>query len=413
MKHLIVVLLCLLLYGCGQETPSVQPETEPEDTAFTVMADLYDPDHPIQQQYPGLVRAYPLGRETAQGIRALGKDVLVLSGDSTTTLIRYTGDNLVETARMTLDFFLDPEDPSLQIHENGISYFDPLQQATIVLDHRLQQTHYIPAPMGLSGRPILCTREDTLYYCTGWSVVAWDLKSGVRRTVKEMAYEHQALTGVHPDSKILECTIQNKESTVKLLLTADQGVEVRQLPENGILHTMDDRYFCAMTSGYQPLMLFGNLDASASLLLPPGKWDRQFYLPEDHAVVTASTVEAGVQLDYYELSTGMLRSSLTLDAAPKAIINTKDHCVYILSRDSGDILYRWDVLQQPPDPANTTSFKTAYHTDPAALEACQGYADAIAAQYGITIRIGEDAAALQPGIMLFSRKPWRRFFRRN
>ena len=396
MKHLIAVLLCLLLWGCGRKTPSVQPEAGPGTTAFTAMAGLYDPDHPMQQQYPGLVRAYPLGTETARGIRAFGKDVLALSGDSNTTLSLYTGENLKETTQITLNFFLDPEDPSLQIHQNEISYFDPLQQATIVLDHRLQQTRYIPAPMGLSGSPILCAMENTLYYCTGWSVVAWDLESGIRRTVKEMAYEHQALTGIHPDSNILECTIQNKGSTTKLLLTADQGVELRQLPENGSLYTRDDRYFCAITSSYQTLMLFGETEASVSLLLPADNWDQQFYLPEDHAVVTVCAAETGVQLDYYELNTGMLRSSLTLNAAPKAIINTKDHCAYILSRDSGDILYRWDVLQQPPDPANTVSFKSAYRTDIAALEACQDYADAIAAQYGITIRIGEEAAAVQP-----------------
>jgi len=405
MKQMIAVLLCLLLCGCARQASPAQPETVPETTAIPVMASLYDPDHPMEAAYPGLVRAYPLTLGQVQGIRALGKDVLVLSGQGSTTLTLFTGDDLYETASLTLDFQLQQEDPSLQIHEDGISYFDPLQQETIVLDHRLREVRRITAPDGLSGKPILSSNAEILYYCTKWSVMAWDLESGIRRTVKELSYEVQELTALHLDDQILECRILDNGLTTSLLLSADQGLELRTLPENAVLSTGDSRYFAALTSGYQTLLIFGDAETAPELLLPNQVWDQQFYLPEDHAAVTVCSSEDAVDLDYYELNTGILRASLRLDQlqTPKSIVNSKGHSIYILTYDPDadcDILYRWDVLRQPPDPANVTAYKAVYHSqedpDVEALEVCREYAKTIGEKYGITIRVWEDATTVQP-----------------
>lgn len=401
MKHLIVVLLCLLLCGCSRDMVPAQPEVLPEETVLSVTAGLYDPGHPIEQQYPGLVRAYPLSLRKVRGILPLGKDILVLSGQGNTRLTRFSGENLVEISSVTLGFLLEQDDPSFQIHENGISYFDPVHQATILLDHTLQQTGSIPAPEGLSGAPILSFNQNILYYCTEWSVVAWDLKSGIRRTLKEMAYEVQELTALHCSDRILECRIWDNGTEATLFLSADQGLEIKRLPGTIRLHTAADQYFTAHTSGYQTLMIFGKAEDTPELLLPSQNWRQQFYLPEDHGVVTIADSENGNLLDYYELNTGILRSSLTLEGmqSPKRIINTKDHGVYILAYDPDadcNILYRWDPLRQPPSADNTTSFKTDYHTGPEALKFCQDYADAIGETYGITVRIAKDAVAVEP-----------------
>lgn len=400
MKQLTVVLLCLLLWGCGREAPDAPPETLP---AAAVMAELYDPGHPMEQEYPGLIRAYPLTMQEAHGMRAVGKDVLLLSGLETTNLTLYSGENLQMRAGITLDFFLGQEDPSLQIHGDGISFFDPLRRETVLLDPQLQERRRIAAPDNLSGKPILSPGGDVLYYCTGWSVVAWDLETGIRRTVKELSYDQQELTGLHLDGRILECTLRDKEKSEKRFLSADQGMELGILPEGASLFSGDHRYLAAFPSGYQTLMVFGDSEEEPELLLPEELWQQQFYLPEDHAAVTAQISPEGTLLNYYELNTGLLRSSVKLNTPeiPKSIANSKDHAVYILTEDpEADcaILYRWDVLQQPPDPANVTPCKTDYRSaeDPEALEACRDYAEAIGRKYGITVRIWEDALKIQP-----------------
>ena len=399
MKHLIAVLLCLLLCGCGQEISPVLPETLPEETATDLTAGLYDPDHPIEETYPGLVRAYPLPLDEVQGILPLGKDILVLSGQDNTTLTRFAGETLQKIASITLDFPLHPEDPSLQIHENGISFFDTNHQATLRLDAFFQEIYRIPGPMGLSGKPILSENEEILYYCTSWSVVSWDLESGIRRTIKEMAYEVQELTKLHLEDQILECTIRDQRRTSKLYLSSDQGLEQKRLPEDCHLYTREDRYFAMITSGFQKLLIYGTSPDAPALLLPPENWNQQFYLPEDHGVITASDSGQYVTLDYYELNTGILRTSITLDTnqIPGSIVNSKDHGVYILAQDGdADILYRWDPLRQVPDASNAASFKTDYFTDPQSMAACKDYARTIGETYGITIRIGQDAASVQP-----------------
>lgn len=405
MKQLFAVLLCLLLCGCAQEAPPAREDTVPETTAIAVMAGLYDPEHPMEQTYPGLVRAYPLTVRKTHGVLALGKEVLTLSGQGSTTLTLFTGEDLHQSASLPLDFLLQQEDPSLQIHENGISYFDPHREETVLLDGSLKEIRRITAPENLSGKPILSPDANTLYYCTGWAVMAWDLESGIRRTVKELIYEHQELTGLHGDGGILECTIRKNGTATKLLLTVDLGQEIRRLPENTLLVTKDNRYFSAFTSGFQTLLVFGETDGSTRLLLPEGNWQQQFYLPEDHAAVTVCDSESGTELHYFELNTGILRSSLTLPEfqTPKNIVNTKGHGVYILVYDPAadcDVLYRWDVLGQAPDPNNITTYLADYRTpedpDLDALADCREYADAIGEEYGIRVLVWEDAAALQP-----------------
>ena len=125
MKHLIVALLCLMLWGCARQIPPAVQETAPETTSASAENSLYAPGHPLENEYPGLIRAYPLTLRKVHGLRAFGKDLLALSRRDKTTLTVFSGEELRETACLTLDFHLQQRDPSLQIHGNHISFFDP------------------------------------------------------------------------------------------------------------------------------------------------------------------------------------------------------------------------------------------------------------------------------------------------
>lgn len=405
MKHFLAVLLCLLLCGCASQTAQKTiPETEvPTETAPEKVS-MYAPGHPMELAYPDEVRAYPLTMRKTHGILAFQKDVLVLSGMGSTRLTLLSGEELWEEASVILDFELRQEDPSLRLHDGHLSYFDPVAQETVVLNKQLTEVRRITAPSGLSGKPLLSYDQNILYYCTDWSVMAWDLESGIRRTLRELNCESQEVCNLHAEDSVIQCRILEDGSEMQLFLSAENGKELDTLAGASII-TQDSRYFAAISAGSSPLLVFGEAGSDPRMLLPEHFHSSQYYMAEDHAAVTVRDSSDGIKLDYYELSTGIARASLTLDPLqmPKNIINCKGHALYILAYDPDadcDILYRWDVLRQPPDAGNTQDHTFPYFSadapDTVALVACREYAKTIGETYGVNVRIWEDAAAIQP-----------------
>lgn len=405
MKHFLAVVLCLLLCGCAPQTaPETTLETEPLPEATTAKVSMYAPGHPMELAYPDEVRAYPLTTRKTHGILAFQKDVLVLSGIGSTRLTRLSGEDLWEEASVTLDFELRQEDPSLRLHEEALSFFDPTVRETIVLNKNLQEIRRIAAPSGLSGKPLLSYDQNTLYYCTGWAVMAWDLESGIRRTLREVSCDAMEVGALHAEDSVIQCTILDGDKETQLFLSAENGMELKALADASVM-TQGSRYFAVLPAGKSPLLVFGETGSDPRMLLPEHFQDSQYYMAEDHAAVTVRDSRDGITLDYYELSTGIARASLVLDPlqTPKNIINCKGHSLYILAYDPDadcDILYRWDVLRQPPKAGNVTDHTFPYHPadepNTVALSGCREYARSIGEKYGITVRIWEDAAAVQP-----------------
>ncbi len=405
MKHFLAVLLCLLLCGCAQQTAlKTSPETEAPTETAPVKISMYAPGHPMELAYPDEVRAYPLTTRKTHGILAFQKDVLVLSGIGSTRLTRLSGEDLWEEASVTLDFELRQEDPSLRLHDGHISFFDPDAQETVVLNKELQEVRRITAPAGLSGKPLLSYDQNTLYYCTGWAVMAWDLESGIRRTLREVSCETQEVRALHAEDSVIQCAILEDGKETQLFLSAKNGMELNALADASVI-TQGSRYFAALSAGNTPLLVFGEAGSDPRMLLPEHFQDSQYYMAEDHAAVTVRDSRDGITLDYYELNTGITRASLVLDPlqTPKNIINCKGHSLYILAYDPDadcDILYRWDVLRQSPEAGNTENRTFPYFSadapDTVALVACREYANAIGETYGVNVRIWEDATAIQP-----------------
>ena len=405
MKQFLTVLLCLLLCGCYPRQQADSAETAPQVPDESVTVGMYDPNHPMESRYPGEIRGYPLTQRKVHGLCAFGEDILTLSGQDNTTLMVLSGDDLHQVGARTVGFELTQKDPSLQIHSGSISYYDPRRQETVVLDHRLQEIRTIAVPQEISGKPILSYDTGTLYYCTPWSVVAWDLESGIRRTVREIQYAGQELTALHWGDTVLACTVTDENQSKLLLLSAENGMEQHVLPEEAMLETTNSGYFLARYDGFLNLMIFSGNAFEKQMLLPKVPADSQFYLEQNHAVVTVCAQSDGTALDCYDLETGRLQTSVMLDKfqIPKAMVNCSDHAIYILVYDPAadcDTIYRWDIPAPASDIAENTVYTFPYYgngiPDPEALEQCRELACSIGRKYGITICIGEEACLVQP-----------------
>lgn len=405
MMKLIPLLLCLLLCGCAREVPEAEPTTLPPVTVSQTVpteapAVLSDAGNGLEEKYGGTLKAYPLNLRKVQGMQAFYDGLLLFSGYGSTTLTLLGEDSLTAAASTTLDFELDSSDPSLRIWEDALSYFDPVNRETVVLDHSLKEVSHIAAPEGLTGTPILSADRNTLYYCTSTAIRAWNLETGIRRTVKELSYEEQELTGLHLDDTVLQCRILDGGTERTLLLSTDTGQLVHERAGDIALETLDGKYGASFLTGMRTTLLFGDTQGQTWELFPEDSTGQCVFLLENWAAATISTVSTEhIRLDYYDLSTGTLRAALTLEAehCPSGMIGGEGDCLYLLSYDPEydcDVIFRWDV----PQAGGSQVYTDTYRTDPeyGGLSQCQAYAAEIGAKYGIDVLVWEDALAVQP-----------------
>lgn len=408
-KRLIsLCLFCLLLCGCaGSPSPEAASPTLPlADTVISPAepVSLYDARSAIEQRTRGAVRAFPLSLSDAAGLKAMGEALLVFSGKDATTLTLLTGEELRITASAQLDFLLDPADPSVTIGEDFLSYYDPSREQTVILDEALREISHITAPDDLLGSPILSLDRATLYYCTSTAIRAWDLQSGIRRCVKEMAYSNQRVTGLYNKDSIIACTISDGTDERVIYVSAGNGRLIRESRSGVTLTTHADRYYAAFPTGMTQALLFGTGEEAPQALTPADIPASCVFLEQADSAVTFTAVsDEEVRFDYYELSTGLRRSSLTIPSpdSPTALEDTTGGSLYILmySTEYGcDTLYRWDISQMLLNDGTvyTGPYYTADDPDYAGLAQCQAYADEIGDTYGIRILLWEDAAAAAP-----------------
>lgn len=402
MKHLLpLILLCALLCGCGRTfTPEeVTPVLPTESVAGTVTE---------PEEFGGAVRTVPLNLRKVRGLRVFQGNLLLFSGQGSTTLTLLRGDSLEEIATMALDFSLDQEDPSLRLHPDGtLSFYDSATGETLVLDRTLQVVRRIPAPGALSGSPILSDDGNTLFYCTASHLRAWDLESGIHRCVKEMALEGQILTGVLLESKVLQCQISENGRDRSIFLSAADGQLLRKTTDTVSLVTLGNCYYASVPAGTYRVSVFGQGSEPPTMLIPEDLTGQAFFLPEHNAAVTAACLpDNRVKLEYYSLSSGSRSFRLTLGfyQLPRAVECLDEDTLAILTYDpelDQEVLTFWDLQSGDLSSAQdricyTEPYFPSQISDTAGLAQCRQQAQAIGKRCGIRILLGEEAVQSIP-----------------
>ena len=402
-KALCLLLTCLLLGGCSasptpeSSAPTVQTvPAEPEASA------LYVPEHPLEQAAPGALRIYPL-RQKAHGLLAMGSNLIALCGGVTTVLTLLTGEDLAVHAGAELDFHLSQDAPSLRIHNESLSYYDPVRRETVILNDRLKDVSRIAAPEGLVGSPILSADRTTLYYCTSTAIRAWNLETGIRRCVKELSYASQELTGLHQEDTILQCRIVKDGEERTLFLAADTGRLLHEVHGNVALDIQGSGYYASVPEGSVRLQLFGQAGQKAQLLTPGDIYAECHYLENQRRLITVSRQKSPV-LDCYDLDSGLRVASLTIagDYEFVSLTACDEDAVYLLLRDREDsgILCRWDIFADASCTGDTQRYVGPRYTedtpDSAALARCQMEAARLGEKYGIQVLVWKDPLEVMP-----------------
>ena len=404
-KALCLILTCLLLGGCSPQPSADTPTAAPAFQTAPTEAEpvrLYEPGHPLEQSAPGALRIFPLGQQ-AEGILAMGSHLIALRGNDTTELALLTGEDPVLSSTAALSSHLSESDPSVRIGTDSLSYFDPIRRETVILSQKLKDVGRIAAPEGLVGAPILSADHSTLYYCTSTAIRAWNLETGIRRCVKEMRYDAQELTGLHLGDTMLQCCIVKDGEKRTLLLAADTGRLLQEVPGDVTLNIQGTDYYASVPEGSLRLQLFGQFDGEPQVLIPGDIYAECHYLENQRRVITVSQSRSPV-LDCYDLDSGLRIASLSIDGdyAFVSVAACDTDSVYLLLKDweSNGILCRWDLFADASCTGDTQRYVGTRYTedapDAAALARCQAEAKQIGEKYGIQVLVWNDPLNIMP-----------------
>lgn len=405
MKRITVwlLLICLLLCGCGEEAPEVTTsptELQTEATEYVAPTGHYDPESEIETQTGGAVRAYPLEEQNYSGFAVMGNDVLVFADGEHTAIRKLSGGELYESAAAQTAQPVCMAAVSTQVTDNGVSYFDSESGEMILLDTSLREIRRVRLPEDLVGQPIMSADGSVIYYCTSDAIRAYDMKEDYSRLIKQMSNVSMNISGLLMDDTVLSLNVTGEDGYTleRMLFVSVETGETLTESENCLsVSTYGDRFYSIVQEGAMQPMVFGEGESVKMLLPAQMLWAHRWYLEERNAAVFWS--ENG-QLDYYDLESGKITATVTLEDLSLCAIAAapEEQKLYLMgSTEEGFVLCLWDISMTPgtDETVYTGPVYTAENPDTAGLEECKELARQIGEAHNIEVLIGADATAVQ------------------
>lgn len=397
MKYLIAILLALLLTGCSSETPAATHQfTDPPKTG-PVSEPIVQPS---QIHHSRALSAYDFGITDCLGIYPMGDDMVLISGSGETLVTVFT-DNAVIRAQKTLPCPADPATGNMQICDNGIAYYDCVQNAVVLLNTDLLEIRRFPLP-GSSRENILISSDwSTVYYCSADAIHALDLQTGTPRMVRGHSVASQTLTGLHLNGQLLACLVTYADGVSECLYLSTQTGESFYPGWNlNQLYTDETTYLASFRDGSVNLWLTGQPDREP-WMLHISQNSQVIPVYASDALVVLKPDGTGTELSYLDITVGRRSAAITLDVTGISKLSGNNGIVWFLARDpetDSQLLYRWSPgwsrVWNPGTYYRT--YYTANAPDRDELLRLAYRAKKLGDAYGINILIGEDTLASQP-----------------
>ena len=409
MKRIFLPLVLLLLL-CGCTVPVQEETTVPPQTTVPAAEDPTEPKgiyvsfSDLEIQTDGSVR-YFMPEKDCYGIRVMHNDVLVFSGTETTTLTRYAGGQLYALASVRLDCWIDPADPTFQISENGITYYNPDTREVVFLDNDLKEVSRLGMPGNMVGKPMLSGNRMQIYYCTADAVRVYDTTTTLDTLIKTIAYEQQSVENILLNDTVLRCALTDDRGQEYIIfISAQTGELLAQIHPDIEVGTHGDGYFAKLSEGIQELLIFGKLGEDPMVLTPEDPFARSWFLKSAGGVVTATVTQETTRMDFYDLESGLRAASVDLPGGidPKYVEIREDlAAVLVMAYDymaDAPVILSWQTDATPVDEETVYSSPryTAEDPDVLGLDACGILAAEIEEKYGVDISIAWEAVAQQP-----------------
>ena len=390
-RILILTALCALLCGCAS---AAQPPEHTAPSPTLAAPSALTPGSRLRWEEHGDVRIFPISGEPVQGIRAWGENLLLFTGEEQTTLTVLSSGDYTVAGSTELSFLLGPEDPTLAFHGESFSFFDPGASQTLVLASSCRCIQRIPKAEAQCTCQVLSRDGQTLYYSTPEAIRAWELTTGIHRTVKELSGAAWTVAGTGWQDSVLLCRTDTPPGAA--LLDAHTGHQLASVPADFALTTQGDTFFASFTLGQVQSLVYGTCVNTAKTLLPEDYSGRSFFLPASRRALCVSRAgEDTCTLTLYDLESGGKGESLSLTSScPIAAAEAPEGVWLLLNReaDSGATLCLWS----PASDSFSGCCCEDYRPGEAAMAQCRALADSIGMKHGIRILIGDEAAAQEP-----------------
>lgn len=394
MNILPLILACLLLCGCADRN-------NPEEAVPPTEIVAQETSRP--EEYGGKAEKTPLNLSPVQGLYIFHSELLLLSGQDSTRLTLLDPETLDVRAAATLEVL--PEDIHIRLQPDGtLSFFDPVRQETVVMDRTLSVLNRIETPGAATAPPVLC--GNTLYYCTPTHLRCWELDTGLRRCIREMAFDGQVLTEVLQDGTVLQCTVSEAGRQTTCFFSSADGSLLSSLEGRCSVRTLSDRYYARLPAGANQISVFGTGGSEPQLLTPEDPEADVWFLPEAHLLLAATPKGLQTELCLYDLKDGSRKDRLVLDV-PRGpgSVQYLDGKLWMLIPEQACLL-TWT-----PENAGAGNYLSPYRDRD--LSGLQQKADALGSTFGIRILIGPEAENAAPPGYCFQAEPLPTLLRRE
>lgn len=396
-RFLWIPLAALLLAGCSKEQ-APQPTEQTQPTAATVVTEptepgLYVPESATEMETAGAVRSYMLETGEWFGLSSVGADVLVTGKDA---MLLLTGEQgwaaKVEVEALSADTEMDT-------HTTGVAYYDPVSRTVTVLDTKLQQVTQKVLPEDIIGAPVISMIRNEAYYFNGTEIRAMELTAGTSRSrlLRQQASMEALLPDDYFDGNVLSCLVKDASGEVRTeYFSSETGQTYSQ--DQGIdkMQTFQDRYFIERMDLQVQQMIFGTRSGEKqSFLLTQTEDMNLIPVLEMNGVVSCGETEEGLDLSFYDLTTGKRSAQILLPGIDTMqAIHCSGSYIWILAREGEQqTLLRWDITKSPVADENIYigPFYTPEDPDLDGLQECIKLADTYESDYKVELHIGTNA----------------------
>lgn len=398
MKRLLMILLAalLLLTGCGKEPPA---PTVPVVTTVPTepgVGQLYEAGSSVEQGTGGAVRSYLLKPDTYFGLRSIGAHMLVMGHKGLTVLSGELGE--VTASQITGDVRMNSV---VDTAATGLAYYLPNSRQVVVCNPLLQTVTTLEIPKDIAGSPCISLTGNEVYYSTGAEIRAINITTGISRLVRRQTAGTQQVLAVYFEGTVLLCSMTDEAGAVDLeYISAHTGQTLGQAEGVSGMQTEGGRYFAYWLDGVVEQTVFGTRgEISQNFLMQRSKenGEGRIAILSMNGLVDYGSTESGLELSYYDLTTGKRTAKTVLPGVNAPIAFTSDGTyIWMLATDTQrvcQVLLRWDITLSSvaEETVFTSPLYTADNPNTEELAECKALAESYQSQYGIKFLFWEDA----------------------